>query len=114
MKKDENMPPYNNHLVKTCIPYFTNNFLYLLNATKSKKLYEILNTKCEEPTGKVRWNQIFNICDAEWEYIFSHLFRLIKSTKLQRFQFRISHKILSTHFFLRKIKFQDTNMCTFC
>ena len=63
---------------------------------------------------EIRWNQIFNICDAEWEYIFSHLFRLIKSTKLQRFQFRISHKILSTHSNLRKIKFQDTNMCTFC
>ena len=27
----------NNILVKTCSPYFTDNFLYLLNATKSRK-----------------------------------------------------------------------------
>ena len=108
------MPPYNNHLVKTCIPYFTNNFLYLLNATKSRKLYDILNTNCEEPTGKVRWNQIFNICDAEWEQIFSLPFRLTKNTKLQWFQFRINHKILSTNSFLQKIKLKDTNICTFC
>ena len=63
----------NNILVKTCSPYITSNFLYLLNATKSKKLYEVLNTNCEEQTGKFRWNQIFNICDAEWEQIFFFL-----------------------------------------
>ena len=57
----------NNILIKTCSPYtgITNNFLYLLNATKSRKLHEVLNTNCEEATGKFRWNQIFNICDAE-------------------------------------------------
>ena len=44
----------NNILIKICSPYITNNFLYLPNATKSRKLYEILNTNCEEPTGKFR------------------------------------------------------------
>ena len=57
----------NDILIKTCIPYtgITNNFLNLLNATKSRKLYEVLNPYCEEAIGKFRWNQIFNICDAE-------------------------------------------------
>ena len=95
-------------MVKTCSPYITNNFLYLLNATKSRKLYEILNTNCEEPTGKVRWNQIFNICDAEWEKNFSLPFRLTKNTKLQWFQFRMNHDILkiliSVHFAEAKLK----------
>ena len=41
-------------------------------------------------------------------------FRLTKNTKLQWFQFRINHKILSTNSFLQKIKLKDTNICTFC
>ena len=45
---------------------------------------------------------------------FSLPFRLTKNTKLQWFQFRINHKILSTNSFLQKIKLKDTNTCTFC
>ena len=52
--------------------------------------------KSEKPTGKFRWKQIFNICDAEWKQIFSLPLRLTKNTKLQRFHFRINYKILST------------------
>ena len=52
--------------------------------------------KSEKPTGKFRWKQIFNICDAEWKQIFPLPFRLTKNTMLQRFHFRINYKILST------------------
>ena len=104
-----------NILVKTCSPYITKNFLYLLNATKSKII--VLNTIWEMSKGKFRWNQIFNIYDAEWEQFFSLLFRLTKDTQLQWFQwfhFRINHKILSKNSFLHKIKLKDTNIWIIC
>ena len=69
----------NNNLVKTCSPYITNNFLYLLNATKStRKLYEIL---FKTLIVKSQQGNSDGTKDAEWEQIFSlsHLDLLLKT-----------------------------------
>ena len=101
-------------LTKQYSPYISQNIYTLLKAKKSKQLYEILKRNQEVPTGKVVWNQIFDLNDEEWEGIFSLPFKLTKNTKLQWFQFRINHKILATNSFLHKIRIKDSDKCSFC
>ena len=63
----------------------------------SQNIYEILNKNNDEPTGKIKWNQIYNNIDENtWEYIFQAPFKITKCTKLRWFQTTINHKIMVT------------------
>lgn len=80
----------------------------------SQNIYDILNKNKETPTGKDRWNKIYNIDEKTWETIFLTPFQITKCTKLRWFQTSINHKILETNNFLHKIKLVDSPGCTFC
>ena len=42
------------------------------------------------------------------------LFRTTRNTKLQNFQFKLSHRITATNSFLFKCGLKETELCTFC
>lgn len=80
----------------------------------SQNIYNILNQNAEEPTGKNKWNQIYNIDEQSWEYIFQAPFKITQCTKLRWFQTTINHRILVTNKFLFKINLTDNPRCSFC
>ena len=81
----------------------------------SQNIYEILNKNNDEPTGKIKWNQIYNnIDEITWQYIFQAPFKITKCTKLRWFQTTINHKIMVTNKFLFQINLINSPNCSFC
>ena len=80
----------------------------------SQNIYEVLNQNTEEPTGKIKWNQLHHLDEKSWEHIFLAPFKLTKCTKLRWFQTCINHRILVTNKFLFQIKAIDSPKCSFC
>ena len=80
----------------------------------SHNIYEVLNQNTEEPTGKIKWNQLYHLNENAWEHIFLAPFKLTKCTKLRWFQTCINHRILVTNKFLFQIKVIDSPKCSFC
>lgn len=80
----------------------------------SQNIYEILNQNKEEPAGKIKWNQLYNIGEKSWEYIFHAPFKITTCTKLRWFQTLINHRILTTNKFLYQINLIDSPKCSFC
>jgi hypothetical protein len=50
----------------------------------------------------------------DWGYIYSSLFRATRNTKLQNFQFKLSHRITATNLFPFKCGLKETKLCTLC
>ena len=71
----------------------------------SQNIYIVLNKNNDAPSGKNRWNHLYNIDEKSWEYIFLAPFKLTKCKKLRWFQTCINHKILVTN----KSKLSDEN-----
>ena len=80
----------------------------------SQNIYNVLNQNNDEPTGKIKWNELYNIDDKAWENIFDAPFRITKCTKLRWFQTTINHKIMVTNNFLFKINLINNPNCSFC
>ena len=80
----------------------------------SQNIYNISNKNKETPSGKIKWNQLYNINEESWEYIFQAPFQISKCTKLRWFQVTINHRILVTNKFLYQINIKDSSKCTFC
>ena len=80
----------------------------------SQNIYEVLNQNTEEPTGKIKWNQLYHLDEKSWEHIFLAHFKLTKCTKLRWFQTCINHRILVTKKILFQIKAIDSPKCSFC
>lgn len=80
----------------------------------SQNIYNILNKNEEIPTGKLKWNQLYDIDDKTWESIFVDPFQITQCSKLRWFQLTINHKITVTNNFLSKAKLIDSPLCTLC
>ena len=65
------------------------------------------------PRSQHKWESLLNKT-LDWEQIYLKPFLTTKDTKLRWFQYRISHKILTTNSFLYKIKLRSNDLCTFC
>ena len=61
-----------------------------------------------------KWTQELGIQIDNWWYIWSSPFRATRNTKLQNFQFKLSHRITATNSFLFKCGLKETELCTFC
>ena len=48
----------------------------------SQNIYNILNQNNDEPTGKIKWNKIYNIDTKTWENVFDAPFKITQCTKL--------------------------------
>jgi hypothetical protein len=50
----------------------------------------------------------------DWGYIYSSPFRATRNSKLQNFQFKLSHIITVTNYFPFKCGLKETELCIFC
>ena len=66
------------------------------------------------PSGKKRWNEIFDLDNSTWDKIYKLPFSITTNTKLQWFQYRINHHVLTTNSFLFKAHLAITPLCTLC
>jgi hypothetical protein len=74
----------------------------------------IKHLKVKEPY-KAKWSYVLNnIEENEWMHYHSTVFKCTKNTKLQAFQFKILHNILSTQKTLKLCKISETDKCAFC
>lgn len=89
-------------------------FTILKQKKGSQNIYDILNENADEPTGKLRWNQIYTLDENAWEYIFQAPFMITKCTKLRWFQTTINHRILTTNKLLFQMNLIDSPKCSFC
>ena len=55
-----------------------------------------------------------NSDDTDWSKTFNLTFKLTLDTKIQNFQFKLLHRILTTNSYLHKMKITGDNTCTFC
>ena len=77
------------------------------------KLY-LENIKESPLRSQIKWTQELGIQINDWWYIYSSPFRATRNTKLQNFQFKLSHRITATNSFLFKCGLKETELCTFC
>ena len=98
-------------LLKTqpCHVYVKN---ILLESNGSKKVYNELINKNENPTCQAKWNHLFQKVD--WKKIHGLVFRITRDTYIQWLQTRIIHRILATNSLLFKMNIVNDILCTFC
>lgn len=91
-------------------------YIHLLLKQKkgSQNIYNVLNKNKELPTGKIKWNRIYDLDDESWESIYQAPFQITKCSKLRWFQTSINHNILTTNKFLKTINLIDSPDCTLC
>ena len=109
------VPAVNNPHENFPFPYIPLGISYFLERVKGSKLfYNILNKNKITPTGTRKWCEIFNIDTVTFTIFFRITFNVTKDTKLQWFQYRIYHYILSTNAVLFKAGIVATPQCTLC
>ena len=77
-------------------------------------MYKILNHNTEQPTSKLKWQQIYVIDELTRDKILLSPFNNKFSVQQQWFQTRINHRILSCKKYLYTLKLIDSPLCTFC
>jgi hypothetical protein len=99
-------------------PFTPFNFdLLLLDKKGSRRLYDVLTSSKKVLRKFVdKWESKLNIGYnfKQWSTVFLIPFKCTLDTKLRWFQFRLTHRILGTNYFLEKIGKKDSNLCTFC
>ena len=80
----------------------------------SQNIYTVLNQNKDEPTGKIKWNQKYNIEEKSWQHIFQAPFEIAKCTKLRWFQTTINHRIYTTNKLLFQMNLITSPNCSFC
>ena len=89
----------------------------LKSDTKScKYFYELYleNIKESPLRSENKLTQELGIQIYDWGYSFSSPFRATRNTKLQNFQFKLSHRITATNYFPFKCGLKEVELCTFC
>ena len=76
------------------------------------KLY-LENIKESPVRSQNKWVQELGVQIVDWQNIYSSPFRTTRNTKLQNFQFKLSHRITATNSFLFKCGLKETELCTF-
>lgn len=79
-----------------------------------RDMYQILNNKDHSPKSQVKWNEIFETVELNWNQIHNIPAKCCNNTKLHWFQYRIFHRIIATNGLLFKCNIKQDNLCTFC
>ena len=75
----------------------------------------LVNAIISLPTEKFsKWEKLLNCEITNWSKYFIISKKSCRNSYLQNFQFKLLHRIIPTNSFLHKIKFKNTNLCTFC
>jgi hypothetical protein len=83
----------------------------------TKDAYKILLThKSQRPTSEKKWmeNELLQIDNDDWTNIYESASKLTTDTKLQTFQFKITHRILACKTNLYTWKIKENDICSIC
>jgi hypothetical protein len=80
-----------------------NNKTQNLQKTTSKDFYwNIINLNTHYPKCISKWSEFLNNNESEnsedtiiWKHIFNRIFKLVRETKMQTFQYKITHRIIA-------------------
>ena len=67
-----------------------------------------------KPACIEKWQRLYNFEDREWSSIFTFAFKTCQSTKLQSFQYRLIHRVITCNYWLFKAKIKDSPSCKYC
>ena len=86
---------------------------------KTRQVYWMLidvscHIKKVTPKSIAKWKNIFPVHDNEWSNIFCLPFCTYRSTKLQSFQYRLLHRVITCNHWLFKAKIKDSPNCEKC
>ena len=84
------------------------------NKQGARKMYDILNTNDEIPTGKQSWNKKYNFEEKDWKTIYMFPFKTTTYSLLRWFQVSLNYNILVTNKLLHYMKIKEDSICTFC
>jgi len=95
-------------------PSLPENAKLLLSNTKGcRTMYNVINKTYCVPSAQKKYENIVTN-NQDWKKYYILPFKCSRSTNTQWFQYRILHNFLATNYFLHKIKYSDTDRCTFC
>ena len=77
-------------------------------------MYLSLNNNNDEPTSKLKWQQIYFKDEVTWDKIFATPFKYNLSVQQQWFQIRKNHRILLCKKYLYTLKLNSSPLCSFC
>ncbi len=126
--------------IRQCIPHEWRKKLYQnvmvsttdreLGIIKNEKYTAIRNFKCKEfywclvnaqttsVNCKKKWAETFpkltNVGEEIWHRIFLMPFTTTRETKLQSFQYKITHRIIACNKWLFDIKIKESKICNYC
>lgn len=89
------------------------------NIKTSKRFYNTsIQFRCLAVSSQIKWNERFRIGEAEsetfWQSVYRSPYHAARDTKLQAFQFRLTHRIILCNKFLCNIKIRQNDECSFC
>ncbi len=92
---------------------------YCISDISSKLCYwYFVNQKRRDPTCIQRWTEVYpNLKDGDpnlWSCVFKLSFSICRETKLQSFQYRLLHRLITCHEKLYEMKLVKDPRCEFC
>ncbi len=96
-----------------------NNNVKTIAIITCKNIYwHIINLEKHTPISTKKWTEQYpnvnNVEPHKWKRIFKMSFITVRGTKIQTFQYKIIHNIISCNQWLYNIKIKENNKCTFC
>ena len=89
--------------------------LHLLSKLTTKCVYEMFcHKKYITATCIHKWNEMHQRHEEEWADIFTRTFKVVRETKLQSFQFKLIHRIITCHKKLYDMKIKASPQCSYC
>jgi hypothetical protein len=88
----------------------------LMDVTTKEAYNILLLKKGQRPTSEKKWSEteLLQIDKDDWPNIYESAFKLTTDTKLQTFQFKITHRILACKANLYTWKIEENDICNFC
>ncbi len=93
--------------------------MYNIETFKTSIIYNyLIKQKYRTPTCITKWKEIypgFNDASEDlWPNIFKLSFKITRETKLQSFQFKIIHRLITCQKKLHEMKIVDSDICLYC
>lgn len=87
-----------------------------IRSTNPKKMYaEMISAKKGVIRNQRQWEAVMDVGDTgEWSEIYKRPFSAVRETRLQSFQFRLEHRLITCNHLLLRYKIKQDDKCTFC
>ena len=93
--------------------------IYDIQDFSAKNIYSyLLQKKCHTPACITKWSEVYpefqGASDDLWPNIFTLPFRILRETKIQTFQFKLVHRLITCQKKLFQMKITDNPNCNYC